>query len=417
MKHTAKSLFMAAVTLAIFVAGCATPQQPQKQEAVFYPPAPDLPRVQFLTSYSGAADIEGKKSAFESFVTGEKEDSRKLSKPYGVAIYDGKIYVCDSNATVMVFDLKNKTYGPLQGARGLGKLIQPINISIDKDGTKYVSDPIRDQVVVFDKNDFYVKAIGMGTPGDWKPVDAVPYGDELYVADIDNSVVRVFDKNTGKLIRSIGNRGKPDELLDRPVNVAFDLKGYLYVTDMGRFQVVKFDRDGHYLGTIGDVGTNVGHFQRPRGVATDGDGRIYVVDASYANVQVFTDDGQNLLYFGKGGAKPGDLLLPAQVVIDRDNMKYFEKYVDPHFQMDYLVIVTSQFGKRLVNVFAFGKEKGVQYPTDAELLQQLKDKLLKQIKEQEAEKAAAAKEKKQAGKPAAVEQGKKKPAEGVQAPK
>jgi DNA-binding beta-propeller fold protein YncE len=428
MKHTAKVLFMTAMAVVVLVAGCATPQQQQKEAAVFYPPAPDLPRVQFLTSFSGAVDIEGAKSAFESFVTGEKEDARKLGKPYGVAIYDGKIYVCDTNATVMVFDLNKRTYEPLQGAKGLGKLIQPINISIDKDGTKYVSDPIRNQVVVFDKNDFYVRAIGR--PGEWKPVDAVPYGDELYVADIDNSEVKVFNKATGAVIRSFGRSGKPEELLDRPVNLTFDRRGYLYVTDMGRFQVIKFDRDGHFLGTIGDIGTNVGHFQRPRGVAADGDGRIFVVDAAYANVQVFTEDGQNLLYFGKGGAKPGDLTLPAQVVIDHDNLKYFEKYVDPNFSPEYLVLVTSQFGKRLVNVFAFGKEKGVQYPTDAELLQQLKERLLKKAREEQAEKAAAKKEKEQAAKPAAGDKDKgqavkpdagakdkEKPATGDQVPK
>jgi len=373
MKHKAKRLLMGVATLALFVTACAAPPK-EKEPTVFYPAPPALPRVQFLASFTGAKDVEGPKSAFETFVTGEKESAKRLDKPYGVGIYEGKIYVCDTNQTVMVFDLNKMTYGPLEGAKGPGKLIQPINIGIDKDGTKYVTDPVRGQVVVFDRNDFYVKTIG--SPGGWRPVDAIPYEGRLYVADIDNAVIKAFDIATGKMLKSFGQEG--DETLDRPLNLAFDAEGYLYVSDAGRFQIIKFDRDGHFITTIGKVGTNVGHFQRPRGVAVDRSNRVYVVDAAYYNVQVFTKDGQNLLFFGEGGTKPGKLILPAQVVVDYENMKYFEKYADPGFLMEHLVIVTSQFGDRMVNVFAFGKEKGKQYPSDEELLKELKERLLRE---------------------------------------
>jgi DNA-binding beta-propeller fold protein YncE len=378
MKWNAQFSFPAVIALILLFTGCAAP--PVKDDTtVFYPPPPSLPRIQFLTSYTGAKDVEGEKSGFEAFVTGEKESMRRLDKPYGVAIYEGKIYVCDTNKTVYVFDLTKKTFDILQGAKGIGKLIQPINISIDRDGNKFVTDPIRGQIVVFDRNDFYVKAIGM--PGGWKPVDAVPYEDRLYVADIENSEIKVFDIANGQIIKSFGAKGdKPDELLDRPVNLAFDNDGYLYITDAGRIQVIKYDRDGHFISAIGKVGTNVGHFQRPRGVAADREGKIFVVDAAYYNVQVFTKEGQNLLYFGEGGTKPGKLILPAGITIDYDNMKYFEQYVDPNFAMEFLVFVTSQFGDRQVNVFAFGKEKGQKYPTDEELLEQLKERLRRDAK-------------------------------------
>ncbi len=115
------------------------------------------------------------KSAFESFVTGVKESEKRLNKPYGIAVYNGKIYVCDTNDTVIVFDLEKRTYGPLHGAQGMGKLLQPFNISIDADGNKYVTDTVRRQIIVFDKNDFYSKTFGI--PETWKPVDAVPFED------------------------------------------------------------------------------------------------------------------------------------------------------------------------------------------------------------------------------------------------
>jgi DNA-binding beta-propeller fold protein YncE len=342
---------------------------------LFFPPAPELPRVQYLTSLSGSRDVETQR-AFDRFVVGEKQEL-KLDKPYGVAIHDGKIYVCDTNASVIVFDLKRKVFESLKGGVGPGKLMQPMNISIEPDGTKYVADPVRGQIVVFDREDTYVKAYG--EPGTWRPVDAVVLEDRIYVADVVNHVVKVFDKQSGELIKAIGDKGEPAERLDRPTNLAFDGDGHLYVTDFGRFQVVKFDRDGHFISAFGKPGDAPGHFARPKGIAVDREGRIYSVDASFNNIQVFNKDGRVLMFFGQGGEAPGGLLLPAKVTIDYDNLEYFRDYVDAGFEPEYLVLVTSQLGPNSVSVMAYGREKGKTYPTDDELLQQIEDRKQKAI--------------------------------------
>jgi len=289
-----------------------------------------------------------------------------------VAIHDGKIYVCDTNTTVLVFDLKKKTFGRLKGTFGPGELRQPVNISITPDGTKYVADPVRGQVVAFDRNDEYLTAYG--EPGNWRPVDAVALEDRLYVADIEKGLIKIFERQSGRLLKAIGDKGPPAERLDRPTNIAFDRDGYLYVTDVGRFQVVKFDRDGHFKMTFGLPGDNLGHFARPKGIAVDRDGHLYAVDASFGNVQIFNKDGRLLMFFGEGGDKAGGFLLPAKVAIDYDNLPYFQDYVQPNFQPEYLILVTSQFGKRRINLFAFGKEKGKTYPSDAELMQRIDER-------------------------------------------
>ena len=360
----------AALGLALLATGCVAPVQRTTGAPLFFPPPPELPRVQYLTSFSGLKDVE-KQTAFNRFVVGEKQDV-KLDKPYGVGIYDGKIYVCDTNATVVVFDLKRKVFENLAGATGLGKLVQPTNISIEADGTKYVADPVRGQIVVFDRDDRYAKAYG--EPGSWRPVDAVAFEDRVYVADAANHVVKVFDKTTGESIKTIGDKGEPGERLDRPQNLAFDGDGNLYVTDFGRFQVVKFDRDGHFKAAVGKPGDGPGHFARPKGIAIDRKGQLFTVDASYNNVQVFSKDGRILLFFGEGGEKAGDFLLPAKVAIDYDNLEYFRDYVDARFQVEYLVLVTSQFGPHAVSVLAYGSEKGRKYPTDEELLRELEER-------------------------------------------
>lgn len=352
------------LALACAAAGCASAPRAARESAVFFPPPPELPRVQYLTALSGSKDVETQ-SRFDRFVVGENPDLR-LDKPYGVAVHDGKVYVCDTNATVVVFDLANRRFGVMGGAaEGPGRLVQPVNISIDRDGTKYVTDPERGQVVVFGADDRYLRAFG--TPGTWRPVDAVAYEDRLYVADIANRVVRVLDKATGEPLRTIGDRGGPDERLGGPTNLAFDRDGHLYVSDYTGFRVLKYDRDGHYEATFGRAGANLGHFARPKGIALDRDGRLLAVDASFSNVQIFDRLGRILMFFGQGGERPGDLLLPAKVTIDYDHLRYFERYLAPDFEPDYLAFVTSQFGPRRVHVFAVGKRRGVRYPTDEEL--------------------------------------------------
>jgi hypothetical protein len=98
-------------------------------------------------------------------------------------------------------------------------------------------------------------------------------------------------------------------------------------------------------------------------------------------VQIFDRQGQLLLFFGAGERGPGTLLLPAQVVVDYDSLPFFREYVAPDFEVEYLLFVTSQFGERLVNVYGFGKEKGIAYPTDDDLRKELIERRRREIKE------------------------------------
>lgn len=378
MKHSricgvARCRRLVATVLLGALASCAAERQPTPVP-VFFPAAPELPRVQFLTSFSGLRDLE-KQSAFDRFVLGEKPDL-KVNKPYGVAIHDGKVYVCDTNSTVLVFDFERETFTPLEGAVGPGALRQPTNISIDRDGTKYVADPVRGQIVVYGPDDKYVTAFGV--PQEWRPVDVVALESRLYVADPAKHVVHVLDRKTGQRLKTIGDKGDASERLQGPTNLAFDSDGYLYVTDYSRFQVLKYDRDGHFKAALGRPGADFGQFARPKGLAIDREGRVFVVDASFNNVQIFNPEGRLLLFFGKGGEEPGDLTLPAKVTIDYDNLAYFEKYLQPGFRAEYLILVTSQFGERRINVFAYGREEGKSYPSDAEALERLEERKKKE---------------------------------------
>jgi hypothetical protein len=55
------------------------------------------------------------------------------------------------------------------------------------------------------------------------------------------------------------------------------------------------------------------------------------------------------------------LNLPTVVVIDYDNVALFQKYADPKFKLEYVILVANQFGASKVNAYGFGHMEGVDY--------------------------------------------------------
>ena len=102
--------------------GCRSVEvEEQTSGPVFFPPPPETPRLQFLKSFSGPDDLGAvTTNAFERFVLGEPETTDGIATPYGVAIFEGKLYVCDvGKRMVEVLDLENGTFGYLTKDRRL----------------------------------------------------------------------------------------------------------------------------------------------------------------------------------------------------------------------------------------------------------------------------------------------------------
>ncbi|MCX6896681.1 MAG: hypothetical protein NTZ16_14565 [Verrucomicrobia bacterium] len=348
--------------LLVLLAGCAAPTKPVPKTYTFFPPAPDEPRIQFLTAFSSEADL-GRTGGFADFITGEKTTVSPLTKPYGLALHGGKIFVCDTvGATIQMFDLQKKRSAYFV-PRGEGKLRMPINISVDKDGNRYVADTGRNQVVIFNPDGTFLAAIGK--KDEMKPGDVAVTGERIYIADMLNHAVLVYSKAERKQLFSIpADAGAADEKLFSPCNLAVDeQQGRLLVSDIGGCFVRIYDLAGKYLKTIGGRGVGAGKFARPKGVAVDRQGLAYVVDAATQVVQMFDPEGRLLMYFGDPGASTqGELVLPAAVKVDYDHVGFFQKYLAPGRQCEYLILVTSQFGDQKVNVYGFLKQSAPAAP-------------------------------------------------------
>ena len=346
-----------ALVLAATIAGCAPKQQPvavARKSYAFWPPAPDAPHVQFLTAINSSKDIADKdtKGGFEQMLYGaEQEQVLAVQKPYGVRMWNGRIYVTEIRSLgVTVLDLV-KQQTRVMGATGRGQVKKATDIAIAPDGTKYVVDQGDASIKVFSPDERFVTTYTLDKT---RPAGACVFGPYLYVTDFENSRVLIMDRNYGKVLKTFGERGGLDGQFIGPLAIAADKQGCVYVSDPIRARVQKFGPDGTFILGFGSAGNRPGNFVRPKHIGIAGDGYIHVVDAAFNNVQVFDPQGKFVGVYGARGTHPGAMDLPAGLEVVEGNLELFEKFVHPAFQANRLVIVANQFGPQKLGIYAMG---------------------------------------------------------------
>lgn len=341
--------------LLALAAGCATSQTPDSRSFAFWPSYPEEPRILFLAAYSSSADVEPPRSKMDEILYGKQEaPPASITHPYGLAMWHGKIYVCDTrNSSVEILDLR-KHQMQLMGTGDAGKMIKPLAIAIADDGTKYVADQQIQAIVVFDAADHYVRSFGHK---DFRPVGLAVHGNELYATDFKASHIEVFDRTSGESLRIISGPGKKPGEMYGALGVAVDNDGNVYANDILNCHVQKFASDGKFMGSFGGQGDHPGTFTRPKHMAVDSDGIVYVVDGAFQNVQMFDNQFRPLLYFGSAGNHPGAMDMPAGISVHEDDLDLFADKIPDAFQALRLILVSNQFGERRVSVYAMGHLK------------------------------------------------------------
>ncbi len=355
-----KNIFGFLLLACLLFAGCAGTQVTENHGPVFFPPPPNPPRVQYLTSISSSRDVDQRKrGGFALIAVGDvqKDQVKPVFKPYGLAVQGQKLYVCDPGASrVIVIDFAARTFDYLKGDYSFGKLKKPINLALDDEGSLYVADTVRKEVVVYGPSGNFLRTIGRDR--EMKPVDVAVAGEFLYVLDAAHHEVKIFDRSSGRFLRGIGSHPEtPLKSLSLPLGIALDRRGSIFATNIGHGRVVNLDRDGHFLSAFGKLGDGFGEFARPKGIAIDDHDRIYVVDAGHQNVQIFNHQGRLLMFFGDPGLPLGSMNLPAGVAVTSQIIDFFQPFIDPAFKVEELIFVANQFGDHKIAVYGLGQMK------------------------------------------------------------
>lgn len=336
------AVFGAFVFPVLLLTGCAGEDIKREALVLAYPSPPDTVRFYYERTIRSNFDVKELTASdkLRAFATGTLGTATGLGKPYGVAVYQGRIYVTDTlKRAVLMFDVPGRNFKSF-GTDGPGTLRKPIGIATSSTGEVYVADNSAKRIVVFDKNGKFLRAFGnrniLRRPSG---VAVSPDGNRVYVIDtggIDTQEhhLYIFNAQTGDLERTIGTRGKREGEFNLALQVTTAKDGTVYVTDSGNFRVQAFAANGDFKMAFGQVGRKTGNFARPKGIATDADGNIYVVDSAFGNFQIFNDKAQLLMFIGERGELniPGRYMLPAGIAVDEDGRVYivdqFHRKVD-----------------------------------------------------------------------------------------
>ncbi len=199
-------------------------------------------------------------------------------------------------------------------------------VAVDSGGNVYVAQrgPRADPIVVFDAGGKYIRSWGQGVCSMLHGL-RVDRNDHVWVTDTGYHLVMEFTSD-GKLVRTLGTRGKPDathDTFNRPTDVGFLANGDILVTDgYGNSRVVKFSRDGKYLMEWGRKGKGPGEFDTPHAVVVDSRQNVYVSDRENNRIQIFDSHGKFLRQWTHLGATQGMDISPQDelwIITHRNN--------------------------------------------------------------------------------------------------
>ena len=302
---------------------------------IVWPNPPAIARIKYQGFYAAEKISQldtpkTKKQNWMDRLAGTQTDSEstnvlfQLAEPYGMAVDSkGNLYVADQKVgAIFIFNTETRDVDLIKN-KVHGHFVRIIGLAMDDNDRLFVSDPGLNHVLVFNaKHEAEdVIADGLVSPGGL----ALDVENRLlYVSDVDQDQVLVYDADTLKLMRRIGTGGHKHELTSpgdfaRPSGLAVDHDGNLYVADTLNNRIEIFDGDGKFISTFGKAGDGPGYFSRPKGVAIDSDDHIWVVDGMQDRVQVFNQEAQLLISFGGHGLLPGQFQGLVGITIDRMN--------------------------------------------------------------------------------------------------
>ena len=91
-----------------------------------------------------------------------------------------------------------------------------------------------------------------------------------------------------------GSKGAAEGQFDRPHDIIFDSKGFLFINDRELNSFQKFSPDGKFISAFGEKGADLGQYTSPYSMAIDANDNIYVLDRGNDRIVKVDTDGKVL---------------------------------------------------------------------------------------------------------------------------
>lgn len=313
----------------LLLSGCA---RPEKLPRLFWPPPPEVPRLEFIGAYSAVEDFpKTSGQIFSEKLTGQKVVPA-FKTPFGIAsdgkgtvyvsdIHDRNLRVINMNAPTIEYFTKELLFAT------------PLGMTMDSLGNLYIADGAKEKIFVFGPGQ--KPLFTFGSP---EVISKPAYlainekQDRIYVSDGDGHRIVVFDMK-GKHLFSFGTKGDGEGEFYSPQGVAIDNEGKVYVADMFNARIQVFDAEGNFLSHFGERGDQIWQFDRPKSLAFDSEGHLYVIDARKAAIIIYDRQGKLLLTTGTGAPSTHKMGfgLPASIFIDANDRIYVADSLNKRF--------------------------------------------------------------------------------------
>ncbi len=165
------------------------------------------------------------------------------------------------------------------------------------------------KLMEFDQNGAFVRELGVGSYGmAFGHAVRVDRYDNIWAVDEGTNVIMKFSPE-GKILMVLGKRPDPLEQLalmpgggqysgankpysfHRQTDVAWDAQDNIFVSDgYGDSRVVKYDKTGRFIKSVGTRGNGPLQFSTPHAIAVDAKGLVYVADRGNSRIQVLDND-------------------------------------------------------------------------------------------------------------------------------
>ena len=238
-----------------------------------------------------------------------------LERPYGAAFNFKEELLVTQAAAAAIGIIRKKGGGySTDSVDGLEHLQNPSGIATNEEfSCTYVTDSTGDCILKYNWNWKCINS-SRGHPEEFRRPGRVKISPDhkLYICDRGHERILVFDRDlkSGKIFET-------EEEFGRPVDVAFDDMGHIYVSDLNKNQILKFDSQGNLQLAIRNRGSDPGELNSPRGLYIHKN-FIYVNERDNQRISVFCTNGDFVTTFGE----KANLQNPASIIADKDGFLY-----------------------------------------------------------------------------------------------